>query len=189
MAALRIIFANLVIFPPLLIGTDGETNDITHLGDAQVLRRIRLALADLSVPVLLYLVATATLTGSLAAALAVGGVSVGPVAARRSSRCHGRATRNGGGRSASRWTHRFDLAVPVDLRCGSVWAAGRRWLSLVRPAVGFRFPIAGRLVYMCNRALCGATAGAAAMGVVALLRLAPARSLVASTVAAMAPSS
>ena len=52
-------------------------------------------------------------------------------------------------------------------------------------AVGCRIPIAGRLVYMCNRALCGAMAGAAAMGVVALLPSGPGEVAVAATVAAI----
>ena len=160
------------------------TNDITHLGDAQVLRRIRLALADLSVPVLLYLVATATLTGSLAAALAVGGVSVGPMAAvaplavmAALSEWRGQISLRGGLTvSISLFPSIFAAVLFGPLAGMAVFGAS---------AVGCRIPIAGRLVYMCNRALCGATAGAAAMGVVALLPAGPGEVLVASTIAAM----
>jgi putative nucleotidyltransferase with HDIG domain len=52
-------------------------------------------------------------------------------------------------------------------------------------AIGCKIPAAGRVVYMANRALCGALAGAAAMGVVALLPSGPGEVVVAATIAAM----
>jgi putative nucleotidyltransferase with HDIG domain len=160
------------------------TNHITLLGYTQVFRRARLGLADLSRPVAVYLAGAAALSASLAAALAISGVGLGPVAAvgplavmAALTEWRGQIRLRGGLTvSISLFPSIFAAVLFGPLAGMAVFGAS---------AVGCQIPIAGRLVYMCNRALCGAMAGAAAMGVVFLLPSGPGEIVVAATVAAM----
>ncbi len=160
------------------------TNHITLSGYTQVFRRFRLGLADLSRPVAVYLVGAATLAVWLATTLAVSGVSLGPAAAvvplaimAALTEWRGQIRLRGGLTvSISLFPSIFAAVLFGPLAGMAVFGAS---------AVGCKIPVAGRLVYMCNRALCGATAGAAALGVVALLPSGPGQIVVAATVAAM----
>jgi putative nucleotidyltransferase with HDIG domain len=162
------------------------TNHITLLGDAQLFRRIRLVFADVSRPVAIYVAVAGFVSTGLAAALAVGGVRLGPVAAVVPLAIVAAVTE---------WRGRIDLRVPrADLWVSislfpSVFAA-----VLFGPlagmavfgasAVGCSMPIAGRITYLFSRSVVGAAAGAAAMGVFALLPSGPGEVLVAATLAA-----
>jgi len=162
------------------------TNDITLLGDVQVIRRIRLSFADVSRPLATYMAVVGVLSVGLAAALALEGVSAGPVAAvvplalvAAVTEWRGRIDLRG---------HRTDLFVSISL-FPSLFAA-----VLFGPlagmavygasALGCTIPVAGRITYLFNRALVGAAAGAVAAGIVALLPSGPGEILVAATVAA-----
>ena len=162
------------------------TNDITLLGDVQVIRRIRLSFADVSRPLAIYMAVVGVLSVGLAAALALEGVSAGPVAAvvplalvAAVTEWRGRIDLRG---------HRTDLFVSISL-FPSLFAA-----VLFGPlagmavygasALGCTIPVAGRITYLFNRALVGAAAGAVAAGIVALLPSGPGEILVAATVAA-----
>jgi putative nucleotidyltransferase with HDIG domain len=169
------------------------TNNITllgdtqvFLGDTQVFRRIRLAFADVGRPVGIYMAVAGLLAAGLAASLALAGGTLGPVAAvvplaivAAVSEWRGRIVLGG---------HRTDLMVSISL-FPSVFAAVlfgplAGMVVFGASAVGCRMPAAGRITYVFNRSLVGAAAGAAAVGVVAVLPSGPGEVLVAATVAA-----
>jgi putative nucleotidyltransferase with HDIG domain len=162
------------------------TNHITHLGDAQVFRRVRLGFADVSRPVAIYMAAAGVVSAGVATGLAVAGVGLGPVAAVVPLAIVAAVSEWRGRIDLRR--NRTDLTVSISL-FPSVFAA-----VLFGPlagmavfgasAVGCRIPLAGRITYLFNRALVGAAAGAAAFGVVALLPSGPGEVLAAATIAA-----
>ena len=162
------------------------TEHITHLGDAQVLRRVRLGFADVSRPVGIYMAVAGVVSAAVAAGLAVTGVGIGPVAAVVPLAIVAAVSEWRGRIDLRR--HRTDLTVSISL-FPSVFAA-----VLFGPlagmavfgasAIGCRIPLAGRMTYLFNRALVGAAAGAAAFGIVALLPSGPGEVLAAATIAA-----
>jgi putative nucleotidyltransferase with HDIG domain len=146
------------------VGLTDDVNPIPLLGDAQLIRRVRGELADLTWPVGLYLCAVVGIAGGLAAVLVVSGERVGSpvvvtslaVVAALSER--GRILLRGG-----------DLKVSISLFPSAFAAvlfgpvAGM--IVFGASAVGLAMPLLGRVTYVANRALIGASAGGAAAGI------------------------
>jgi len=162
------------------------TNDITLLGDVQVIRRIRLSFADVSRPLAIYMAVVGVLSVGLAATLALVGVSAGPVAAvvplalvAAVTEWRGRIDLRG---------HRTDLWVSISLFpalfAAVLFGPLAGMAVYAASALGCRMPVAGRITYVFNRALLGAAAGGVVVGVVAVLPSGPGRVLVAATLAA-----
>jgi putative nucleotidyltransferase with HDIG domain len=136
--------------------------------------------------VVIYLVAVLAVSGVLATALAEAGVGLGSVAAVAALAVVAAFT-EWRGRIALRGQL---LTVSISL-FPSVFAAVlfgplAGMVVFGASAIGCRIPVAGRFVYLGNRALCGAAAGAAASAVGALIPAGPGEVVVAATLAAMA---
>jgi putative nucleotidyltransferase with HDIG domain len=150
----------------------------------QLFLRIRAIFVDLSGAMCIYMAVAAAAVGALAAALVLTGVGVGePFAVAALATVAALSER---GRIALRGSH---LQVSISL-FPSVFAA-----VLFGPlagmavfgasAAGLSIPAAGRITYVFNRALIGASAGAAASAAIALFPSGVGQIVAASTAAAL----
>jgi putative nucleotidyltransferase with HDIG domain len=156
------------------------------LGDTQVFRKIGGEFADLSRPVAIYLAVIGVSAAFVATILAVSGVAFGAPAAVISLAVIA---------AISEWRGVIALrgkvlTVSISL-FPSVFAAvlfcplaGMAVFSA--SALGLNMPIAGRLAYLCSRALVGALAGGAAVAVGAWFADGPGATVAAATAAALA---
>lgn len=160
-------------------------NVITLLGDAQVFRRIRDEFRSLSRSVAAYVTAVAAAAAATAVGLIVAGVGIGPYAA-----VVGLAIVAALSEWRGRIALRADLTVSISL-FPSVFAAVlfgplAGMVVFAASAVVLDIPLVGRLTYVCNRALIGAVAGAAALAVGAVAASGPGEIVAAATAAALA---
>jgi putative nucleotidyltransferase with HDIG domain len=155
------------------------------LGDTQVFRRIRLEFVDLSRPVATYLVIAGIAAIGTAVSLMATGVTLGSaqavvalaVVAAASER--GRIALRGGLKvSISLFPSVFAAVLFGPLAAMAVFGASALGLTAM--------PVAGRTVYLFNRALIGAFAGGAAAAVAAVLSPGPGEIVAAATAAALA---
>lgn len=160
-------------------------NLITLLGDMQVFDRLRREFEDVSRAVAAYIVVVGVATVAVAVALVMAGVGAGPPAALAGL---------AGIAAISEWRGRIALRVKLTVSISlfpSVFAAvlfGPLAGMLVygTSAVALNMPLLGRLTYIGNRALIGAVAGAAALGVAAITTSGPGATVAAATAAALA---
>jgi putative nucleotidyltransferase with HDIG domain len=155
------------------------------LGDTQVFRRIRDEFADLSRPVAIYLLAIGTVAVTIAVVLVLSGVGVGAPAAVISLAAIA---------AISEWRGVIALrgkvlTVSISL-FPSVFAAAlfgplAGMVVFSASALGLNMPIPGRVAYFCSRAVVGAAAGGAALGVDAVFSTGPGATVAAATVAAL----
>lgn len=151
----------------------------------QVFLRVRRDCADLTRPVVVYLIVAAVVASAAVTALIMAGVALGSpgvvaalaVIAALSER----------GRIALRGHD--DLEVSISL-FPSVFAAVlfgplAGMVVFGASALGLTMPIPGRVLYVCNRALIGGLAGGVAAGVFALLPSGPGGIVAAATAAAL----
>jgi hypothetical protein len=175
-AALLTSLASLLICFPQRVGTDGNVDSITPLGDTQGIRRIRDQFADLQGRMAVYLASVVLVVAAAAILLLKAGWGVGsPVAV---------------GEWRGRISLRGNVWVSISL-FPSVFAAVlfgplAGMIVFAASALGLRIPAAGRVVYFCNRALIGCASGAAAAVVVALFRGGVEETVAAATIAALA---
>ena len=163
--------------------TDGKEQLITLLGDTQVFLRISRQFAGLTPRVLLYVAAVFATATFLTVALLLGGQGIGSLPA-----VLGLAVIAAYG-ERGRITLRGNLTVSISL-LPAIFAAvlfGPLAAMAVfgASAVGLSFPVVGRLTYLASRALTGASAAGAVMGVTALMSPGTGRTVVASTIAAL----
>jgi putative nucleotidyltransferase with HDIG domain len=165
------------------VGLTDAVNDIPLLGDAQLLARLRRELADIRTPVAVYLGVVVCAAGGLAAGLVASGQRVGPpvvvvalaVVAALSER--------------ERVVLRGSLNVSISL-FPSIFAAVlfgpvAGMIAFGASAVGLSMPLLGRATYVANRALIGASAGGAALLVMALMPSGAGEVVAAATAAAL----
>jgi putative nucleotidyltransferase with HDIG domain len=159
-------------------------NPITLLGDTQVFRRIRAEVSDLSVVVSVYLAVTGFVAIGTAIALVGTGVPVGPPAAVVSLAAIAAITE---------WRGRIELRGHLTVSISmfpAVFAAAlfgpiAGMCVFSASALGCNVPPAGRLAYIFNRAVIGALAGGAALGVASLFSTGPGEVVAAATIAAL----
>ena len=183
-AALLTSLASLLICFPQHVGTDGDVDSITPLGDMQGLRRIWDKFADLRGWMALYLATVVMVIVVAATALIHAGWGVGSPPAVLAL-----AAIAAIGEWRGRITLRGNVWVSISL-FPSVFAAVlfgplAGMIVFAASALGLRIPAAGRVVYFCNRALIGCASGAAAAVVVATMSGGVEETVAAATLAAL----
>jgi putative nucleotidyltransferase with HDIG domain len=163
--------------------TDGKEQLITLLGDAQVLRNLSREFTGLTTRVLVYVVAVAVTAIAVTAGLIAGGQGVGSTPA-----VLGLAVVAAYG-ERGRIKLRGNLTVSISL-LPAIFAAvlfGPLAAMAVfgASAVGLSFPVVGRLTYLASRALTGALAAGAVVGVTAFMSGGAGETVVAATTAAL----
>jgi putative nucleotidyltransferase with HDIG domain len=157
---------------------------ITLLGDMQAFRKVREELRDLSPPVVAYMAAVALaalITAAVCVALGLGigsPLAVGALAVVA---------------AISEWRGHIALGRGLTVSISlfpSVFAAvlfGPLAGMVVFSAsvVGLNMPLAGRVVYLCNRSIIGALTGAVALAVAWLIPSGPGEMVAAATAAAL----
>lgn len=155
------------------------------MGDTQVFRRIRLEFGDLSRPVAIYLVSAGIAALGTALILVVSGetlgtpTAVGALAVIAAASERGRIALSVGLKvSISLFPSVFAAVLFGPLAAMVVFGASALGLTAM--------PIAGRTVYVFNRALIGAAAGGAAAAMSVLFAPGPGEIVAAATAAALA---
>jgi putative nucleotidyltransferase with HDIG domain len=180
-------FINLRIWiSPVSSGTDGKEKVITLLGDTQVFYRIRSEFADLSRPVAMYLGCVAVTAGLTAAALALSGVTLGAPAAVISLAVIAAVTEWRGVIALRGKVLTVSISLFPSVFAAVLFGPLAGMAVFGASALGLNMPIAGRLAYLCSRAVVGAAAGGAALGVAALFSPGPGTTVAAATAAALA---
>lgn len=163
--------------------TDGKEQLITLLGDTQVFLRISREFAGLTPRVLAYVGAVMVTATFVTAGLLAGGQGIGSTPAVLGLALIAAYGERG------RITLRGNLTVSISL-LPAIFAAvlfGPLAAMAVfgASAVGLSFPVVGRLTYLASRALTGAAAAGAVMGVTAFMNEGTGRIVVAATTAAL----
>jgi putative nucleotidyltransferase with HDIG domain len=154
------------------------------MGDTQGLTWIRRELAELRGRMAAYLGCVAVIVAGASVGFAQAGFGIGSIPAVGAL-----ATIAAIGEWRGRITLRGDLRVSISL-FPSVFAAVlfgpvAGMIVFGASALGLRIPVAGRLVYLFNRAIIGAASGLAATGIVAIVPGGIEETVAAATVAAL----
>jgi putative nucleotidyltransferase with HDIG domain len=154
------------------------------MGDTQGLTWIRRELAELRGRMAVYLGCVAVIVAGASVGFAQAGFGIGSIPAVAAL-----ATIAAIGEWRGRITLRGDLRVSISL-FPSVFAAVlfgpvAGMIVFGASALGLRIPVAGRLVYLFNRAIIGAASGLAATGIVAVVPGGIEETVAAATVAAL----
>jgi len=162
-------------------------NSITLLGDTQVLRRFREAFAGLTPPLIAYVCAVDVGAAVAFAALLLTGQQLGnpyAVTGLALVACYGER-----GHITLRATTRGPFTVSISLLPAIAAAVLFGPLAAMTvfgvSALGLPYPIVGRLSYIGSRALTGALAAGAVVGIESMMDPGIGRSVVASTAAAL----
>ncbi len=163
--------------------TDGKEHPITLLGDTQVFTNISRQFAGLTPRVLVYVVAVVATASSVIVGLLAAGQGVGSIPA-----VIGLALVAAYG-ERGRITLRGNLTVSISL-LPAIFAAvlfGPLAAMVVfgASAIGLSFPVVGRVTYSASRALTGALAAGAVIGVMSLMNAGTGATVVAATTAAL----
>ncbi len=163
--------------------TDGKEHPITLLGDTQVFTNISRQFAGLTPRVLVYVVAVVATASSVIVGLLAAGQGVGSIPA-----VIGLALVAAYG-ERGRITLRGNLTVSISL-LPAIFAAvlfGPLAAMVVfgASAIGLSFPVVGRVTYSASRALTGALAAGAVIGVMSLMNAGTGETVVAATTAAL----
>jgi putative nucleotidyltransferase with HDIG domain len=167
-------------------GTDGKEQLITLLGDTQVFRRIVGEFADLSRPVAIYLVVVGAAAALVATALVLAGVGTGAPAALISLALIAAVTEWRGRIALRGKTLTVSISLFPSVFAAVLFGPLAGMVVFSASALGLNIPIPGRLAYVCSRALIGAVAGGAAVGVSASFSAGPGQTVAAATAAALA---
>jgi putative nucleotidyltransferase with HDIG domain len=147
------------------VGLTDAVNPIPLLGDAQVIERLRRELSELSPRVGIYLAVVICWAVGLAAALIVGGATLGsPFAVLALAVVAAFAER---GRIALRGDVNFKVSIAMfpSVFGAVLFGPLAGMVVFAASALGLSIPLLGRAAYVANRALIGAAAGAAAMAI------------------------
>jgi putative nucleotidyltransferase with HDIG domain len=151
----------------------------------QVFRKIRGEFVDLSRPVAVYLVIVALVTAGVAASLVLLGVDAGsPIAVLSLALIA--AISEWRGRIALRGTLTVSISLFPSVFAAVLFGPLAAMVVFSASALGLNMPVAGRLVYVCNRALIGALAGGSAAAIASLVTSGAGELVAAATAAALA---
>jgi putative nucleotidyltransferase with HDIG domain len=151
----------------------------------QVFRKIRGEFVDLSRPVAVYLAIVALVTAVVAASLVLLGVDAGPPIAVLSLALIA-AISEWRGRIALRGTLTVSISLFPSVFAAVLFGPLAAMVVFSASALGLNMPVAGRLVYVCNRALIGALAGGSAAAIASLVTSGAGELVAAATAAALA---
>ena len=150
----------------------------------QVLRKIRDEFVNLSHPVVIYLVITGLVTGAFASLLVTTGVGLGsPVAVL--SLAVIAAISEWRGRIALRGSLTVSISLFPSVFAAVLFGPLAAMVVFSASALGLNLPVPGRLAYFFNRALIGASAGAAAVAVGSLFASGAGELMAVATAAAL----
>jgi putative nucleotidyltransferase with HDIG domain len=167
------------------VGLTDAVNPIPLLGDAQVIRRFRQELADLTLPVAIYIVTVWCAAIGIAAALIATGSTVGPpfavaalaVVAAFSER----------GRIALRGDVEFKVSISLfpSVFAAVLFGPLAGMIVFAASALGLSIQLLGRVTYVANRAIIGAAAGGAAAAIASVWGSGAGEVVAAATAAAL----
>jgi putative nucleotidyltransferase with HDIG domain len=177
--------------PNEVVGLTDARKRIPLLGDVQVFARIGAIFDDVSAPVATYLVTVAIAAIGVATALRIGGVRLGSTPAVVSlaavaavSEWRGPIALRGK-LSALRGKLTVSISLFPAIFAAVLFGPLAAMVVFSASALVLRIPAAGRIAYVCNRALVGATAGGAAAAVSGLMTGGPGEIVAASTAAVL----
>jgi putative nucleotidyltransferase with HDIG domain len=149
----------------------------------QVFRRIQRETADLTWPVVVYLLVVASIAGGLAVTVLATGSTLGSPGAVGALALIAAISERG--RIALRGRLNVSISLFPSVFAAVLFGPLAGMVVFGASALGLTMPVAGRVVYLCNRALIGGVAGAAAAGVAAMFPAGPGETVAAATAAAL----
>jgi putative nucleotidyltransferase with HDIG domain len=147
------------------VGLTDAVNPIPLLGDTQVARRFRHELSELTPRVGIYLAVVVCWAVGLAAALVVAGADVGPPFAVAALAVVAAFAERG--RIALRGDVNFKVSIAMfpSVFAAVLFGPLAGMIVFAASALGLSIPILGRVAFVANRAVIGASAGAAAAAI------------------------